>query len=104
MATTLTGYQRKYLRGLAHKLKPVVLIGQSGLTSSVIHALNEALVAHELVKARFNANKGKGFKAQALATLETSTGASAVGMIGHTVIFYRPHPEPEQRRIVLPQR
>lgn len=103
MQTKLTGHQRKYLRGLAHKLKPIVLIGRKGLTSSVVQALDEALNKHELVKARFNEDKDKGFKTQTLASLEKSTGASAVGMIGHTAIFYRPHPEKERRKIVLPQ-
>ncbi len=102
MQSKLSGHQRKYLRGLAHKLKPIVLIGQKGLTSSVVQALDEALNKHELVKVRFNEDKDKGFKTQALASLEKSTGASVVGMIGHTAIFYRPHPEKERRKIILP--
>ena len=35
MMKKLEGFQRKYLRGLTHKLKPVVLIGQKGLTYEV---------------------------------------------------------------------
>ena len=49
----LSSSQRKYLRGVAHGLKPVVLIGQKGLTTSVVDALDEALMTHELVKAKF---------------------------------------------------
>lgn len=102
MTLKLKGHQRKYLRGLAHKLKPIVLIGQKGLTTSVARALDEALLRHELVKARFNDDKDKAFKQRALSDLEISTGAAAVGMIGHTVIFYRPHPDAEKRKIILP--
>ncbi len=97
-----TSAQRKYLRGLAHKLKPIVLIGQRGLSDSVVQALDEALVRHELVKARFNDDKDKGFKTQAVTFLEKSTGAWAVGLVGHTAIFYRPHPDTGKRKIVLP--
>jgi RNA-binding protein len=49
----LTGQARKYLRGLAHSLKPVVLIGQKGASPSVSQALEQALLKHELVKVKF---------------------------------------------------
>ena len=45
----LNGQQKKYLRGMAHKLKPVVLIGQGGLPGPVIKTIDEALAAHELI-------------------------------------------------------
>ena len=32
----LKGFQKKYLRGLAHSLKPVVLIGQKGFTDELV--------------------------------------------------------------------
>jgi len=98
----LKGFQRKYLRGLAHGRKPVVLIGQHGLTEAVILSTEEALLAHELIKIKFNAFKGKHQKISVLAALEQATGAQRVGLIGHTAVLYRPHPEPDQRRIVLP--
>ena len=88
---------------MAHVLKPIVLIGQMGLTPAVERALDEALSAHELVKGKFNDDKDKSFKRRSMQSLEQSTGAFAVGMIGHTAIFYRPHPEAEKRNIVLPQ-
>lgn len=100
---SLFGYQRKYLRGLAHKLKPIVLIGQKGMTPSVVDALDQALMTHELVKAKFVDDKDKNYKAQTLDALEKSTDACLVGVIGHTAIFYRPHPDPEKRRIVIPR-
>lgn len=101
--TALLGYQRKYLRGLAHKLKPVILIGQKGLTASVVDALDQALMTHELVKAKFIDDKDKKSKARTLEALEKATDACLVGVIGHTAIFYRPHPEPVKRRITIPR-
>ena len=102
MELELTGYQRKYLRGLAHSQKPIVLIGHMGLTAAVDKALDDALTAHELVKVKFNDDKGKEFKRSTLQSLEKSTGSCMVGMIGHIGVFYRPHPETEKRKIVLP--
>ncbi len=49
----LKGSDRKYLRGLAHNLKPVVHIGKAGLAPSVLTAIDEALDHHELIKIRF---------------------------------------------------
>lgn len=98
----LSGYQRKYLRGVAHGLKPVVLIGQKGLTASLVEALDAALVTHELVKAKFIDDKDKAFKAKAIEMLTKATTSELVGLIGHTAIFFRPHPDPEKRRITIP--
>ena len=98
----LSSSQQKYLRGLAHSLKPTVLIGQKGLTTSLADTLHQALLAHELVKAKFIDDKDKDFKAQSIAFLKKATSSEMVGLIGHTAIFYRPHPEPKKRKISLP--
>lgn len=94
--------QRKFLRGLAHHLKPIVLIGQRGVTPAVIDSLNAALNHHELVKIKFIEHKDNILKQQAVTSIQTKTGAHLAGMIGHTAIFYRPHPEVEKRKIILP--
>ena len=98
----LSGSQRKYLRGLAHALKPVVLIGQHGLSDSLIASMEANLQRHELVKVHFNEFKEKPVKAELSQTLARQTDSHLVGLIGHTAIFYRPHPEEEKRRIRLP--
>ncbi len=103
MGSTLKGSQRKYLRGLAHALKPVVLVGHKGATGTVAGALEEALAQHELVKIKFNDGKEKTEKAKMIADLQQSTGAELVGTLGHTAIFYRLHPDPEKRKIELPE-
>jgi RNA-binding protein len=101
MIMPLTGSQRKYLKGLSHPLKPIVLIGSKGFTQAVATALDEALITHEVVKAKFIDNKDKDFKQMTISALEDATTSEVVGVIGHTVIFYRPHPEPEKRKISL---
>lgn len=101
---SLKGYQKKYLRGLAHALKPVVQVGQKGLTDGVFETLAEALETHELVKVKFMEHKEKDQKAYFAEIIETKTGAALVGMIGHTAIFFRPQIDPEKRKIALPEK
>lgn len=96
--------QKKYLKGLAHKLKPVVYIGQHGLSEAVIKSVDEALNDHELIKIKFNEFKEKAQKNEISREIEEKTGAAQVGMIGHIVTFYRRHADPEKRRIELPAR
>ncbi len=102
MPICLTSSQCKYLRGQAHQLKPIVLIGQKGATPSIGLALDQALIKHELVKVKFIEGKEKSYKQRTTEDLQTSLGAQMVGMIGHTAIFYRPHPDPDKRKINLP--
>ena len=100
----LQGFQKKYLRGLAHGLKPVVFIGQKGLTDTVVQSINEALNSHELIKVKFIDFKEKEHKKKIAETIEQQTGCEQAGMIGHTAIFYRQHTDPQKRKIKIPQR
>jgi RNA-binding protein len=97
-APALTGAQRRFLRGRAHPLRPVVHVGASGMTDGVMGAVDRALLDHELIKVRLHQPDDK----DALATeIAARTGAALAGVIGHTVILYRPHPEAP--RLVLPR-
>ncbi len=100
----LKGFQKKYLRGLAHKIKPVVLIGQKGLTDELIKSADRALETHELIKMKFNEFKEKEPKKKISASICEKTGAEIAGEIGHTVILYRKQKDPEKRKILLPSR
>jgi len=86
---SIKGSQRKWLRGQAHSLHPIVHVGKDGVTEGVVSAVGEALLAHELIKVRLHAPEDK--KALA-AELGEKAGADVVGLIGHVVILYRPHP------------
>ncbi|MBU2490570.1 MAG: ribosome assembly RNA-binding protein YhbY [Proteobacteria bacterium] len=98
----LKGSQRKHLRGLAHALKPVVMVGEKGLTESLVKNLDQALLDHELVKVKFLWPKEKEAKGEMTAQLEEAVSAEMVGMIGHMATFFRPHPDPEKRKIAVP--
>ena len=90
MALTLTSRQRKHLRGLAHSLEPIVQVGRGGVTDAVLASVGDALLAHELVKVRLYEPEDKHGDADRLAA---GTDAVLCGLVGHTVILYRPHPE-----------
>jgi RNA-binding protein len=98
----LTGFQKKALKAKAHHLKPVILIGQKGLTEDLIQSVHEALEAHELIKIKFLDHKEKQEKSDILSALELRTKSLRVGLIGHTAIYFRPHPDPEKRKILIP--
>jgi RNA-binding protein len=75
------------------------MIGEGGLSPAVLQALDAALTAHELVKVRLRQPEDKRAAARDLAT---ASGAALCGVVGHTVILYRP--DPESPRIELPER
>ena len=75
----------------------MVHVGAAGMSTAVLRALDQALTDHELIKVRLHEPESKRSMARALAE---SSGAALCGLVGHTVILYRAHPE--QPRIVLP--
>ncbi len=89
-APELASFQRKALRGLANPLRPIVHVGEAGISEAVLRALDAALVRHELVKVRFHAPDDKWAEARAIAD---ASRAALCGVVGHTVILYRPNPE-----------
>lgn len=97
----LKGTQKKYLKALAHSLKPVVFIGQKGLTPSLAKAMEDALDSHELIKVRFIDFKEKELKKDLILEIEKNHGCSKVGMVGHIAIFYRMNKDPKKRKIIL---
>jgi RNA-binding protein len=96
-AKPLSGRQKRHLRSLAQRLEPVAWVGVEGITPGSVRALDAALTAHELVKVRMREPEDKRALARALAD---ATGAQLAGLVGHTAILYRAHPE--EPKIELP--
>jgi len=84
----LTKDQTKQLRALAHGLKPIVRLGQNGLTEAVTSELDRALEHHELVKVKLAASDREARQEQ-LDALCQATGSVTVQSIGHTACLYR---------------
>jgi RNA-binding protein len=87
---SLTGAQRKRLRGLAHSLEPIVHVGRGGITEEIVQEVRRCLLAHELIKVRLHDPEDKRVMAEMLAQ---ESASACAGLVGHVVILYKRHPE-----------
>jgi RNA-binding protein len=85
---SLNNKQIRFLRAQAHAMKPVVLIGNAGLTDNVINEISYALDDHELIKVRINANDREQ-KKTITDSIIAQTECIHIQSIGHIGIFYR---------------
>ena len=92
--------QKKYLRGLGHGLKPVVMVGDAGLTESVLSEFNSCLEHHELIKVRVKVGD-RSERDRIIAKLCDSADAELVQRIGNMALLFRENPE--KKRIQLPR-
>jgi RNA-binding protein len=89
----LSPAQRQFLKGLAHPLQAVVMIGNQGLTPAVHKEISRALAAHELIKikaATDDADTRRVWMEEICAT----AGAAPVQQIGKVLVIYRPAEPP----------
>jgi len=84
----LTGKQKHYLRGLAHHRKPIVMVGDAGLTQNVIAEIDQALAYHELIKVKIRLG-GRVERQQVVAEICEKTSCEEVQVIGQIAVFYR---------------
>ncbi|MCC6198136.1 MAG: YhbY family RNA-binding protein [Burkholderiales bacterium] len=88
----LTPTQRRALRAKAHHLEPVVIVGHHGMTPAVLHEIDVALLAHDLVKVRVlgdDRDAREAMLAQACAALD----CAPVQHLGKVLVLWRPNPE-----------
>jgi len=81
---------KKKLRAQAHGLKPVIMIGQAGLTAAVLAEIELALDSHELIKVRIRAERED--RKQISEKICTETGAALIQTIGQIAVIYRLNP------------
>lgn len=93
----LTSQERSALRAAAHPLHPIVLIGDRGLTESVLSEIDRSLSAHELIKVRVSGAEREVREAM-LATICETLSCAAVHHLGKTLIIYRPDLVAQQAR------
>ncbi len=96
---SLTSKQKRHLRALAHTLKPVVMVGNAGITDGVISEIDGRLLHHELIKIRL-AGMARDDRAAAIDEICRKTHSELVNNIGHIGVFYRAS---KQKLIVLPK-
>ncbi|HEV8245710.1 MAG TPA: ribosome assembly RNA-binding protein YhbY, partial [Polyangiaceae bacterium] len=84
----LIGKERRYLRALAHSLKPVVLVGNQGVSEAVLRAIDEALGTHELIKVKIGGDGSEQLGTVGL-RIATTMRAELVQVIGRMLVLYR---------------
>ena len=89
---SLSPTQKRHLRGLAHGLKPIIAVGNKGVSASVMAEFSIALDHHELVKVKVG-GEDRAARSTQIAALAASSGAELVQTIGHVASFYRRNAE-----------
>jgi len=84
----LTNNQKKYLRSLAHGLKPFVMIGQHGLSESVLAEIDSTMHKHELIKIKLRVDN-RDEKQQIVDKIIEFSRAELVQVIGGVLVIYR---------------
>jgi RNA-binding protein len=91
----LASKKRSELRAEAHKLTPIVIIGDKGLTDEVVAEIDRSLKAHELIKVRAATDEREARDAW-LETICERLAAHAVQQIGKVFVIYRENPKEEK--------
>jgi RNA-binding protein len=93
----LTPAERSELRSQAHGLKPVVLIGDAGLTPAVMKEIDAGLNVHGLIKVRVFGDD-RDARLGMYETICAELGAAPVQHIGKLLVMFRPKKEDEKQR------
>ena len=83
--------RKKQLKAQAHQLKPVIIVGQSGLTESVLKELEITLDTHELIKIKIRADKEE--RNQIRDQIIAKSQAELIQSIGQIIVVYRKNPD-----------
>ena len=95
----LTDLQKKFLRREAHALKPVIAVGDKGITPALLAEVEGTIDHHELIKIRIRASDREQREA-AIQTIISASHAALVSRVGNVAAIYRPRKK--KPRIVLP--
>ncbi|ASG68394.1 RNA-binding protein [Francisella halioticida] len=88
--------QQQRLKAQAHSLKPVVLMGEKGLTENVMLEIDLALASHELIKVKAG-RLPKEEKQQIAAEIVKATKSELVQIIGNILVLYRRNPNKNKK-------
>ena len=91
--------QIQFLKGKAHPLKPIVLLGNNGLTEAVVAEIDFALNHHELIKIKIP-TEDRETKALIVEAICREANAQKVQVIGKTLVLYR---QSEEKKIHIPK-
>jgi RNA-binding protein len=84
--------QRRALRARAHHLHPVVAVGLHGLTPAVMHEIDVALTAHELIKVRVFSDV-RADRESLLTAICAALDCAPIQHVGKVLVVWRPNPD-----------
>lgn len=96
----LTGKQARHLRAIGHSLKPLLLVGKSGITENFIKQVRSSLETHELIKVKLGKTSETGME-DAVSQLVDKVPCQLAQSIGKTLLLYKANEE--NPKITLPK-
>ena len=81
-------------------MNALLIVGQAGVTPTVVVELKRLLNTHELIKIRF-AGADRHQRAELASAVATQTSSEHAGSVGATALFYLENPEPSKRQIAF---
>lgn len=98
MTMKLTESQKRHLRGLGHPLKPVIMVGDAGLSESLLTEFNSTILHHELIKVSVRVGDRK-VRDAIIDELCRKGAAELVTRIGNIALIYRRNDEKPRIRV-----
>lgn len=99
---SLSDSQKKALRRLGHDLKPLIMVGDAGLSESLLAEFEVTLAHHELIKVKVRASD-RETRDEIISRFCSERSAVLIQRIGNIALIYRPnHDKKKQKRIKLP--
>ncbi|MBU2677498.1 MAG: YhbY family RNA-binding protein [Gammaproteobacteria bacterium] len=100
----LSESNKKYLRGLGHQLKPLIIVADSGLSESLLAEYEATIDHHELIKVRVRVGD-RAARDDIIKTLCSRSSAMLIQRIGNVALLYRPNLKKKlEKRIRLPSK
>lgn len=100
----LSEAQKKYLRGLGHDLKPLIMVGDAGLSEPLLAEYEATLAHHELIKVKVRTADHE-LRDKMIKQLCVDHSASLIQRIGNVALLYRANPDKKpEKRLRIPSR
>lgn len=93
---SLSAAQRREYRAIAHNLKPIIIIGDKGLSENLMQELDRALDDHELIKVKV-ASTDREARSEVIRELCAQSGAELVQTIGKIAVVMRRAKQPNPK-------
>ncbi|MCP4300129.1 MAG: ribosome assembly RNA-binding protein YhbY [Gammaproteobacteria bacterium] len=100
----LSESNKKFLRGLGHQLKPLIMVGDAGLSEALLSEYESTLDHHELIKVRVRV-ADRASRNEIIEKLCSTSSATLIQRIGNVALVYRPNLKKKpEKRIRLPSK